>query len=81
MVEFDDPGEDVDEPEPEDHRGYVNVPFVIGCAVLIGVGLFMIFYWLFDFSQWFWFLGVPIVLVGFLLFLSPHAGLDHAEPA
>jgi hypothetical protein len=70
--------DDTDDPEPE--ASHVNVPFVIACSILIGLGLVMIFFWLFDFSQWIWFLGVPIVLVGFLAFLSPRAGLDHAEP-
>jgi hypothetical protein len=73
-----DGDEDVEEPEPEEHHGHVSVPYVTLSAILIGIGLFFTLLWLLDVNQWTYFAGVPLVAVGFLLFLSPRAGLDRA---
>jgi hypothetical protein len=80
MAAFDD-DEEIDEPEPASHRGHVSVPYVTLSAILIGIGLFLTLIWLFDVNRWCNFVGVPLVAVGFLLFLSPRAGLDRAGAA
>jgi UDP-N-acetylmuramyl pentapeptide phosphotransferase/UDP-N-acetylglucosamine-1-phosphate transferase len=67
--------EDDDEDLPH-HR--INLPWVIGAAILCGIGLTLTFLWLIDF-QWKWFPGVAISVVGFLLFFDRRAGIDRAE--
>ncbi|MCI4337910.1 MAG: hypothetical protein L3J72_01225, partial [Thermoplasmata archaeon] len=57
------------------HHGSISVPFVILAALLMGAGLFLVAAWVLTFD-WLFFLGVPIVAVGFLLVFHPLAGAD-----
>jgi hypothetical protein len=65
--------------ETKDHhaRSPISVLWVIGAAVLCGIGLTLLWWWLETF-QWLFFSGVLFVLAGGLMFLSPRAGWDHA---
>ncbi len=53
----------------------ISVPYVAGAALLIGVGLFLIFYWLLTF-QWAFFSGIFLLVIGVLLLFDRRAGLD-----
>jgi hypothetical protein len=62
--------------------GSISVPWVIASALLCGLGLWLIAYWLLNITGgpggWIYFLGVPILIGGALMFLNPRMGLDHA---
>jgi hypothetical protein len=55
----------------------ISVPWVVLSAVLIGLGLFMLAYWLLTFN-WFFFLGIAPCLAGGLMLFSRRAGVDSA---
>ena len=58
-------------------RSPINVGWVILASLLIGAGLFFIFWWLYNFDLWFTF-GIPMVVVGGFMLFDKRAGLDHA---
>jgi hypothetical protein len=68
----------MEEEEPEEELGRVNVPWVVLSALLMGAGIFLILTWLITFD-WVYFPGVGLMAVGFLLTFHPRAGLDRAE--
>ncbi len=77
----------VSEYSPDEHpagghgeRTPISVGTVILSAVLIGLGLFSIIYWLVTFD-WLWFAGVFLVVAGGLLFFSRRTGIDHSVAA
>jgi len=55
----------------------ISVPFVILSAVLCGLGILSLTYWLITFS-WILLGGVVPLAVGAYMFFSPRAGWDHA---
>ncbi|HTT14830.1 MAG TPA: hypothetical protein VMG81_03505 [Thermoplasmata archaeon] len=55
----------------------ISIGWVIGAALLCGLGLFALAYWLITFS-WLYFAGVIPVIVGALMLFNPRAGWDHA---
>jgi hypothetical protein len=57
--------------------GPISVPWVLLAGLLIGVGLAIMYYWLYDFSLVF-LAGPVFIVVGALMFFSPRAGLDRA---
>jgi hypothetical protein len=62
-------------------RSPISVLWVIAASLLCGVGIFFLWYWLWDLpsaAAWPWFSGVAFVFVGSLMFLNPRAGWDHA---
>jgi hypothetical protein len=58
-------------------RSPINVGWVILASLLIGVGLFFIFWWLYNFNLEFTF-GIAMVVVGAFMLMDRRAGLDHA---
>jgi hypothetical protein len=54
-----------------------SIPWVIGAALLMGLGLFLISTWILTFNFLF-FAGFPILIVGALMILDPRMGADHA---
>jgi len=56
---------------------HVSVPWVVLAAVLCGVGIFLIIYWLIYFV-WPAFSGVVFVLAGAFLLFNRRTGLDRA---
>ncbi|MGC2035639.1 MAG: hypothetical protein WA761_09385 [Thermoplasmata archaeon] len=69
-------------PHDRPHAGHpktpISVPFVILSALLCGIGIFFIIYWLVTF-YFIWFSGVFIVLAGGLLFFSERTGLQESR--
>jgi hypothetical protein len=55
----------------------ISVLWVIAAAILCGVGLTLLWYWL-EVFQWIYFSGVLFVLAGALMFMNRRAGWDHA---
>ena len=55
----------------------ISVPWVILSAILCGVGIMAMMYWLVT-SEWIFFAGVIPCLIGALMFLDPRAGANHA---
>jgi hypothetical protein len=55
----------------------ISIPWVLLSAVMCGVGLFAVSYWLLT-QNWLWFLGILPVILGAIMFLSPRMGPDHA---
>lgn len=64
-------------PHHIDAPNTISVPFVIGAAAVVGVGLFALMEFLFTFNPLF-LGGVGLVLLGALMMLSPRSGSDHA---
>ena len=63
--------------DPKVERVPISVPWVILAAVLCGLGILSLSYWLITFT-WILFGGVvPLALGAYMLF-SPRAGWDHA---
>ena len=59
-------------------RSPISVPWVIGAALLCGVGLTLL-WWFIEVFQVTWLLGgIALVFLGCLMFLNPRAGWDHA---
>jgi hypothetical protein len=58
-------------------RSPINVGWVVLAALLIGLGLFMMAYWLVTF-QWVFFLGIAPCVGGGLMLFSRRAGFDTA---
>jgi uncharacterized membrane protein YfcA len=58
-------------------RSPISVAWVVLAACLIGVGLFFVFYWLYNFDLRYTF-GIAFVVVGGFMLFHPRAGLDHA---
>lgn len=58
-------------------RSPINVGWVILASLLIGGGLFFIFWWLYNFNLEFTF-GIPMVVLGAFMLMNDRAGLDHA---
>lgn len=56
---------------------HVSVPWIVCAAVLCGIGLFLLSYWL-TYFYWPAFSGAAFVLVGALLLFNRRTGLDHA---
>ncbi len=57
--------------------GPINVPWVILAAVLIGIGLTVVAYWLYTFDLYYTF-GIAFVVAGGLMLFDERAGADHA---
>lgn len=55
----------------------ISVPFVVLSAVLCGLGILSLSYWLITFS-WVLLAGVIPLALGAYMFFSPLAGWDHA---
>lgn len=55
----------------------ISVGWVILAAVLCGIGLFLVWFWLSTFD-WIYFPGVALVFIGGIMFFNHRAGLDHA---
>jgi Na+/proline symporter len=55
----------------------ISVPFVVLAAVLCGLGLLSMSYWLITFN-WALFAGVIPLVVGAYMLFTPRAGWDHA---
>ncbi|MGA8665023.1 MAG: hypothetical protein WB809_08195 [Thermoplasmata archaeon] len=62
---------------PAHVRSPISVGWVVLAALLIGVGLFFVAYWLYMFDLWYSF-GIALVVIGGLMLFHPRAGLDHA---
>ena len=62
---------------PAHVKSPISVGWVVVSALLIGVGLFCIAWWLYTFNLEFSF-GIALVVVGGFMLFSPRAGLDHA---
>jgi uncharacterized membrane protein HdeD (DUF308 family) len=65
--------------EPSDHRAdSLSVLYVIGAALLCGVGLFITLFgvilWSGGYSDWVYWLGVLPLLAGFWMLMRPRAG-------
>jgi hypothetical protein len=58
-------------------RSPISIPWVVGAALLSGVGITLLWWWVTTF-QWLFFSGVLFVLAGSMMFLNHRAGLDHA---
>jgi hypothetical protein len=62
--------------------GSISIPWVILASLVCGVGLWLIAFWLINLtgaaSGWIYFLGVPVLIVGAIMFLNPRMGPDHA---
>ncbi len=56
---------------------HVSVPWVVLAAVLCGLGIFLLIYWLI-FFDWPAFSGVAFVLAGAFLLFNRRTGLDRA---
>jgi hypothetical protein len=55
----------------------LSVPWVIGAALLISIGIFSVIYFLISFQLEF-LGGIALVLAGTFMLLDPRAGSDHA---
>lgn len=55
----------------------ISIPFVMLAAVLIGVGILALVYWLVTF-EWIYFGGILPSLTGGLMLFHPRAGADRA---
>lgn len=55
----------------------ISVMWVILSALVLGLGLFTVTYWLLT-QNWLYFAGVLPTVVGGLMLFSPRAGWDHA---
>jgi hypothetical protein len=55
----------------------ISVPWVVLSAVLIGLGLGLIAYWLLTF-EWLYFTGIPLCVIGGTMLFSRRAGVDSA---
>lgn len=55
----------------------LSVPWVIGAALLIALGIFSVVYFLISFQLEF-LGGIALVLGGTIMLLDPRAGSDHA---
>jgi uncharacterized membrane protein len=55
-----------------------EIAFVVGAAVLIGIGLFVLMLWIVT-NDWIWFAGVAPITIGGLMLFSPRAGPDRAH--
>jgi hypothetical protein len=62
---------------PAHVKSPISVPWVIAASLLIGVGLFFDWYWLYTFNLEYTF-GIALVVVGGFMLFSKRAGLDHA---
>ena len=58
-------------------RSPISVPWVILAALLMGLGVFMMAYFLVTFS-WIYFLGIAPCVAGGLMLFSRQAGVDSA---
>jgi len=58
-------------------RSPISVAWVVLASVLIGVGLAVLFYWLYTFDLRYTF-GIAFVVAGGLMLFDHRAGLDHA---
>jgi hypothetical protein len=58
-------------------RSPISVTWVLASALLIGLGIFMMAYWLLTFA-WFYALGVAPCVIGGLMLFSRRAGYDTA---
>lgn len=54
-----------------------SIAWVVGAALLMGAGLFLISTWIITFD-FVYFVGFGVLLVGALMILSPRMGADHA---
>jgi hypothetical protein len=70
--------EESEEAREEGTPNTLSIPWVVLAAVLIGVGLFALFVWVVNFSQWVWFGGIAPVVIGALMLFSKRAGSDQA---
>jgi hypothetical protein len=66
----------------EPHHGHVqrspiSVAWVIAAAVICGLGLLGVWWWLETFD-WLFFPSLFLVIGGALMFMNDRAGLDHA---
>jgi len=67
----------VDGAEHAIERVPISVPWVVLSAVLCGLGILSLSYWLITFT-WILLGGVVPLAVGAYMFFSPRAGWDHA---
>jgi hypothetical protein len=58
-------------------KSAISVPWVVVASTLIGIGLFFVFYWIYNFDLWYTF-GIALVVIGGLMLFSPRAGMDRA---
>jgi membrane-bound ClpP family serine protease len=57
--------------------GTISIPWVIAAAVLVGVGLLILLYFLLSFN-WLYLVGVAPVVVGGMMLFDRRAGPDHS---
>ncbi len=57
--------------------GAVSIPLVVGSALLIGIGLLGVAYWLITF-RWLYFASLVPLIVGAFLLFTRATGPDHA---
>jgi hypothetical protein len=62
---------------PTRGKSPISVPFVIGAALLMGLGIFAMAIWLVT-MDWLWFAGVVPATVGALMMFDRRAGAESA---
>ncbi|MCI4323283.1 MAG: hypothetical protein L3K03_04595 [Thermoplasmata archaeon] len=62
----------------EEPHNSLSIPVVVGAAVLMGVGLFLVLAWVIDQAHWIFFLGTLVAAVGFLLVFTQLTGSDRS---
>ncbi len=55
----------------------ISIPWVVLAALLCGLGLFTVAYWLLT-GNWLYFAGLLALIAGALMLFHPRSGLDHA---
>jgi Na+/proline symporter len=63
---------------PTATKSAISIPFVVLAALLIGVGILALVYWLVTFD-WLYFGGLIPSLTGALMLFHPRAGADRAD--
>lgn len=59
-------------------KSTLSIPFVVLAALLIGVGILALVYWIVTFD-WLYFGGILPSLTGALMLFHPRAGADRAD--
>jgi hypothetical protein len=70
--------EESEEEREETTPNTLSVPWLVVAAVLIGLGLFALFVWVIDYSQWIWFGGIAPLVIGALMLFNKRAGSNQA---
>ncbi len=67
-----------DGPHEQHPKSPISIPYLLGAAVLIGIGLVCASLWIVYFD-WRLFLGFGPLVVGAFMLFSPRAGADRAD--